>query len=228
LLSEYAKRVNYVSFNITGHLVVGENILGIELGNSWYQDQGWYRLPPYYGCTASMRTNNSHGVGGGTCNGGGFAYENPNQLLLSARIKLQSGASLQATSGQDWTAGAGPITFNSSYDGGHYDARLEQLAWDRRAFTPNSGWVAADLVAPNESIMRNATLSSQLMEPIRVVEEETPHSSWLWNGSYIYDYGRNMVGVIRLKITQPVKGATVTLKHAEVMMHSHYGPADGR
>jgi alpha-L-rhamnosidase len=226
--TEYAKRVNYVSFNITKYLVTGENIIGVELGNSWYQDQGWYRLPPYYGCSSAASAGR-HGQGSGTCNGGGFAYENPNQLLLSARVKLQSGgAPLQANSGGGWTAGAGPVTFNSLYDGEHYDARLEQPGWDRPGFTPNSGWVPADLVAPADNVMQNATLSSQKMEPIRVVEEETPHTSWLWNGSYIYDFGRNMVGVIRLKITQPVKGQTVVLKHAEVVMHEHYGPADGR
>eukprot|EP01047_Picozoa_sp_COSAG01_P029209 COSAG01_NODE_1995_length_8691_cov_62.212989_11_plen_488_part_00 len=99
--TEYAKRVNYVAFDLAPFLVVGENRLGVVLGNSWYQDQGWYRLPPYYyedrgmtktrGCIASMRPKTGHGVGGGTCNGGGFAYPNPNQLLLRARVQLSSG-----------------------------------------------------------------------------------------------------------------------------------------
>jgi alpha-L-rhamnosidase len=35
------------------------------------------------------------------------------------------------------------------------------------------------------------------------------------------------VGVVRLTITQPVAGVTVTLKHAEVLMHPPYGSADG-
>lgn len=247
--------MNYISFDLAPFLTRGENVLGVELGNSWYQDQGWYRQPPYYsqsfngttklGCRANQRPANGHGSGGNTCNGGGFAYENPNQLLLLGRIKLASGTTLTVASGPDWTAGVGPITFNSIYDGEHYDARLEQQGWDTAAFAPLStpdilgtgakadGKVAAaghgntwhnvTVVADADNILINATLSSQLYEPIRVVEEEVPHDTWLWNGSYIYDFGRNMVGVIRLRITSPVAGGTVVLKHAEVKMHPPYG-----
>ena len=80
---------------------------------------------------------------------------------------------------------------------------------------------------PSANALVNATLSAQLYEPIKVVEAETPHSSWTYNGSYMYDFGRNMVGVVRLRITSPVAGATVTIRHAEVKMHQPYGPPDG-
>eukprot|EP01045_Picozoa_sp_COSAG04_P044243 COSAG04_NODE_14909_length_550_cov_0.949002_1_plen_53_part_01 len=51
---------------------------------------------------------------------------------------------------------------------------------------------------PSANALANATLSSQLYEPIKVVEAETPHSSWTYNGSYMYDFGRNMIGEVRL------------------------------
>ena len=210
----------------------------MELGNSWYQEAGWYQLPPYYyqdhglamtlGCSSAAGPGR-HGQGSGTCNGGGFAWPNPNQLLLRAQITLTTGTVVTHTSGQGWTAGSGPIVFNSIYDGEHYDARLEQPGWDQPAFTPPLGraWAAAAIVEDSDNALVNATLSSQLYEAIRVVEEETAHSTWVSNGSYMFDFGRNMVGVIRLKITQPVAGVTVTLKHAEVKMHPPFGPADG-
>ena len=94
---------------------------------------GWYQQPPYYyesfngslmlGCAKGQRA--AHGNGGGTCNGGGYAYPNPNQLLLLATLRhkdgsvtrLSSGTGLDHTGacaapGECWTAGVGPITFN--------------------------------------------------------------------------------------------------------------------
>jgi alpha-L-rhamnosidase len=236
--TEYAKRTNYVAFDLAPFLHVGGNVVGVELGNSWYQQQGWYQLPPYYyedrglkvtlGCSTAASPSH-HGQGTGTCNGGGFAWPNPNQLLLRAKITLTTGAVITHTSGQGWTTSNGPVVFNSIYDGEHYDARLEQPGWDQLIFNPplDHVWTSALIVNDTDNALANATLSSQLYEPIRVVEEEVAHSTWISNGSYIFDFGRNMVGVIRLKITQPVAGRTVTLKHAEAKMHPPFGPADG-
>jgi alpha-L-rhamnosidase len=41
--TDYASRVNYVAFDLQPFLRPGNNTLGAELGNGWYQDQGWYR-----------------------------------------------------------------------------------------------------------------------------------------------------------------------------------------
>eukprot|EP01043_Picozoa_sp_COSAG02_P082948 COSAG02_NODE_21065_length_804_cov_1.320567_2_plen_126_part_01 len=123
------------------------------------------------GCSTAADSKR-HGQGSGTCNGGGFAWPNPNQLLLRAKITLATGTVVTHTSGQDgWIAGKGPIVFNSIYDGEHYNATLEQPGWDLPVFTPSSGrtWMPAAVVEDSDNALANATLSSQLYEPIRVV-----------------------------------------------------------
>jgi alpha-L-rhamnosidase len=226
----YAQRVNYVSFDLAPFLTVGQNVLGVELGNGWYQEQGWYQLPPYMGCSSAALPKN-HGQGTNTCNGGGFSYSSPNQLILQANVILNSGATLHASSGPGWTSGVGPIVFDSLYDGEHHDARKEQPGWDSPGFKPaaDDGWIPASIVTSGENMLANAKLSSQLYEPIRAVEEVAPVDSWIANGgsSYIFDFGRNMVGVVRLQITRPVRGQNITLQHAEVKMHLPFGKADG-
>lgn len=65
------------------------------------------------------------------------------------------------------------------------------------------------------------------MPHIGVVEENAPVSvTPLADGSHVVDFGRNLAGWTRLRVTGP-KGATVVLKHAEVLMHPPYGPANG-
>jgi alpha-L-rhamnosidase len=225
-----------VTFDITPFLVAGSNnVIGVELGNAWFAQQGWYQLPPYMGCSSAASPNN-HGQGSGTCNGGGFSYDVPNQLILSAQVTTKGGqnehdTTTRLTSGNTgWTAGAGPITFDSIYDGEHYDARLEQPGWDTPAFKPaaTASWIAATAVKDSKNPLVNATLSAQLYEPIKVVAQETAVSRWIGpNNSFIFDFGTNMVGVVRLSITNPDRGRTVTLKHAEATMHPPYGMKDG-
>jgi len=181
--TRYAKRINYIAFDLAPYLVVGNNTLGVELGNSYFNLDGWYQLPPYtfrgaggeemVGCRTKP-TPDSHGrnwPSSGTCNGGGFSYNTTNQLLLSARVRLAAGGDiLHVNSGPGWHAGAGPITFNSVYDGEWYDARLEQPGWDTPMFVPTAGavWTAAPQVPDSTNVLANATLSSQLYEPIKV------------------------------------------------------------
>jgi len=43
---------------------------------------------------------------------------------------------------------------------------------------------------------------------------------------YIVDFGENLSGFCRLKVTGPA-GTKITLRHAEVLQHPPYGPADG-
>ncbi|EDQ88445.1 uncharacterized protein MONBRDRAFT_8914 [Monosiga brevicollis MX1] len=44
--------------------------------------------------------------------------------------------------------------------------------------------------------------------------------------TYVVDFGENLAGVCRIQV-KGNKGDSITLKHAEVLMHEPYGPADG-
>ena len=211
--TRYSRRVLYVAFDLLPCLRGdgGPNLLGIMLGNAWYQDDGWYKLPPYMGYL----------------NGGGFSYTTPNQVLLQVNVHLATGevVSAMATS-TEWVAGVGPITFDSLYDGEHYDARLEQPGWDAAANgTAGADWVPA---LEAQSVVNGATLSSQLNEPIRVVASVAPVKMWQSpTGGTVCDFGVNSAGVPRIHIRRPVAGGVVTIRHAEVLTHPPYGPADG-
>ena len=44
--------------------------------------------------------------------------------------------------------------------------------------------------------------------------------------SQVVDFGDNLSGWVRIKVTGPA-GSNITLRHAEVLQHPPYGPADG-
>jgi alpha-L-rhamnosidase len=48
-------------------------------------------------------------------------------------------------------------------------------------------------------------------------------------GAQVFDFGQNLAGVVRLRLRagQCARGANVTIRHGEALMHPPYGAADG-
>lgn len=186
-LTEYTKRVFYVTHDVTGAVRPGDNALGVWLGNG-----------RYYAPRGKVPTE--------TLN-----YGFP-KLLLQLEVELADGTRQVVASDATWKLTAdGPITENNEYDGETYDARREMPGWDRPGFD-DCGWDAAARVTPP-----GGRLVAPMTEPIRVTENLQPLSvKEPTPGVFVYDLGQNMVGWCRLKVSGPA-GTTVRLRHAEVL-----------
>lgn len=93
--SEYPKRVFYSAYDVTGLVHAGDNMLGLMLGNGWYnQDRVW----------------------------GGMSYGHP---VLRVRLEAEypDGSRQAVVSDTTWQTAAGPITSNNIYAGETCDAR---------------------------------------------------------------------------------------------------------
>ncbi len=105
----------------------------------------------------------------------------------------------------------GPVLYNSIYNGETYDARLEKTGWDRPGYD-DAAWSDAVEKEPPEGVLR-----SQLLEPIRVVDElPVKEMIPIADGSWTLDFGRNMAGWVRLRISGEA-GQAIKLKPAELL-----------
>lgn len=186
-LTEYDKRVFYVSLDVTDQLRCGVNAAGVILGNGRYFEP---RL------TQPLQSRPS---------------DYP-KLLLQIEVDYADGSACRIVSDESWKlTTSGPIRANSEYDGEDYDARLDMAGWTRSGFD-ESGWHSAVKVkAPR------GTLAAQMMEPMRVMDTLRPAAvSQPRPGLFIFDMGQNMVGWCRLKVRGP-RGTRVVLRHAETL-----------
>lgn len=186
-LSEYPKRVFYVTYDVTKQLTRGRNAIGVVLGNGRF-------FAPRGKVPTETRT---------------FGFP---KLLLQMQLDYQDGSTEQVTSDRSWKiTELGPIRANNEYDGEEYDARMEMPGWNVPGFD-DSNWTAAQSVsAPG------GTLSAQPIEPIRVMQTLKPLSiTQPQPGVYIFDLGQNMVGWCRLHVSGP-RGSVVSLRHAETL-----------
>ncbi|WP_039934475.1 alpha-L-rhamnosidase [Streptomyces viridochromogenes] len=183
--TDYGKRVQYQTYDVTELLSTGANALGVTLAAGWYSGNIAWAGPHHYG-------------------------ERP-ALLAQLEVTYQDGSTQRVTSGTGWRAATGPVTRADLLAGEDYDARLETEGWTRPGFD-DGHWAPAEAV---DDV--TAEPVAQLDAPCRVervllareVTEPKP-------GVYVYDFGQNMVGTVRLTVSGKA-GTTIRLRHAEVL-----------
>ena len=186
-LTDYQKRAQYMTFDVTRLLLPGRNAIGVMLGNGRYH-------APRFTIPIGMRT---------------FGVP---RLLLQLELEFATGRKAIVVSDETWKATAdGPVRANNEFDGEEYDARQEMAGWSRPGFN-DARWQKAELLpAPAGSMVAN------MAEPLRVTETLQPKRvTELRPGVWIFDMGQNMVGWCRLKVNG-LKGTRVTLRHAETL-----------
>lgn len=186
--TSYENRVHSLTYDVTDHLVKGENAIGAILGTGWYAGRlGW--------------KHDANRVG-----------RSP-MLLVQLEIESEDGNTTAVLSNGEWKATLnGPIRSASIYDGETYDASLEMDGWDEPGFQ-DSQWdtaVQIDDLASRE-------ITPKPFEAVRVTEEvKTVAITQPTPGHYVFDLGQNLVGWVDLRMPG-VAGETVTIRFAEML-----------
>lgn len=185
--TDYHKRIDVLTYDVTALLREGENVLGAILGEGWFCGHLlWYGEKNHYGDTPS--------------------------LLAELVVETADGSTdTIATDGQ-WKAATGPLLASDIYHGESYDARREMPGWSESGFD-DSAWRPADALPPPAQ----ARLSARPAPAVRPIQELEPRSmSEPAPGVRVYDLGQNMVGWARLRLRAPA-GTKVTLRFAEML-----------
>jgi len=171
--TDFHKRVQYQTYDVTSLLESGSNTIGVELGG------GWYSSPMTW---VGVRST-------------------PGPNLLRAQLDLTLADGSHRTIGTDgsWLTAAAPVTFSEIYGGESYDARLVQRGWNAPHFTA-SHWAPAIVSTPPNAEM---VLSAQPDLPIHTTITLPAKTINTVGSSTIYDMQQNMVGVVRLHVRGP-------------------------
>ena len=186
-LTEYDKRVVYVTHDVTHAVEAGKNAIGVHLGNGRYHAprSKWFVMTRDYGVP---------------------------RLMLQLELEFADGTRQVIASDASWSiTDNGPIRADNEYDGEIYDAQLEQKGWSSPGFA-DSSWRSADVLT-----QPGGKLVAQMMHPIRVTETRQPVAMTEPSpGKYVFDMGQNIVGWCQLRVDGP-RGSSVKLRHAETL-----------
>ncbi len=192
--TDYDKRVLYSVYDVGEFLKVGENTIGIWLGDGWYANRhnGFMQLvgkyPTWYGVPKAI------------C-----------ELVLWEEKGVVRKIITEGDQNGGWLVCDGPILQNSIYDGEEYDARMEKEGWTKAGYQPDGQWKPAIKAAPPGGV-----LTAQVMPPIRETKEYRPVSmAYGSNRSVVVDFGQNLAGWVRIQL-KGKPGQRVCLRYGEM------------
>jgi len=191
--TDYQKRVQYQTYDVTGLITEGENVISAMLADGWY-------IGPM-------------GTPGDIFTGRGKNYGSlDRKLLMQLEVETADGRVERVVSDKSWRVYPdGPMQSADIYLGEIFDSRKIPHGWEMPGFD-DSLWEQAVLY-PAPSVSRVA----QMYEPVRVVRELNPIAvTEPAKGTYVFDLGQNMVGWCALKVEEP-SGKEVTLRHGEML-----------
>ncbi len=198
-LTNYHRRVCYVTHEVGSLLQPGRNAIGVMLGNGRFvaprrvpagqprprgpNPDDWFE--PYATLDFGLP-----------------------RLLLQLEVEAADGTRSVVASGTDWRASMdGPVRASNEYDGELHDARREPTGWDQVGFD-DSGWGFAISVGSPQGELR-----AQMVEPVRVLDELTPTTVRRSTTSWLVDLGQAIYGVPQVTVRGD-RGATVRIREA--------------
>lgn len=187
----YTKRVPYATHDVTALLREGDNALGVMLGNGWFNP-----LPLRLWGHLNLREH--------------LAIGRP-RVIVQLNIDYADGTTRQVVSDETWRSADGPILSNSIYLGEVCDARKEVPGWDTPGFDDRTWRAPAIEIAPG------GALHAQSAPPIRVTEElPALKVSESGAGVFVYDFGQNFTGLVRLRLSAAA-GTKVVMRYGELL-----------
>ncbi|KQS04712.1 hypothetical protein ASG11_11005 [Sphingomonas sp. Leaf357] len=186
--TDFRKTVLYETIDITDHLRVGANMLGIRLGGGMYD-------------VAKRPGRYTKFVG---------SFGAP-KLILQLRIVHDDGSERWIVSDGDWRTRPGPILFSSIFGGEDHDARREPIGWDLPD-AGDAGW--APVVAttgPGGALRPQTTPGLTVAEKLKTVAVTHPAP-----GIAVHDLGRNIAGRPRLTV-RGKPGTTIRITPGELL-----------
>ncbi|HWS00925.1 MAG TPA: family 78 glycoside hydrolase catalytic domain, partial [Prolixibacteraceae bacterium] len=135
------QRVLYNTFDVTGMLKSGDNVIGMILGNGWYNQRDrivegcmWYSTP---------------------------------RLILQLEIMRSDGSIQIIGSDKTWKTTTGPILHDGIFTGEVYDAGKEPGNWNKPGYNDQEWKIASEVRAPSGKLESQLAPPDRIIRTIR-------------------------------------------------------------
>jgi len=166
--TSYNKRLQYQTYDVTGLLNSGSNVIAMGLGSGWYRGHlAWDENKDIYGKDIA--------------------------LLFQLDITYTDGSKASVVSDNSWKSTTGSITYSEIYNGEIIDARKQRTGWRMPGYD-DSKWNGVKVSNYNKSILvaneNEPVKKHETFKPVKIFT--TP------KGEKVIDFGQNLVGWVML------------------------------
>jgi alpha-L-rhamnosidase len=186
--TDYRYRLQYQTYDITGLLTEGENVLAAVVSDGWWCG--------YIGFDARHQA---------------LHYGTAPQLFAQLVLDHEDGSQEVVVTDGQWRERPGAIQYADLLMGEQVDARAATTGWSKPGFD-DSAWPGVIVHGDDTT-----TLTATSDEPVRVTEELPARELTVRPGGTVVDFGQNMVGHVRLTVRNAERGQRIQLRHAEIL-----------
>ncbi|MGI8384256.1 family 78 glycoside hydrolase catalytic domain [Robertmurraya sp. P23] len=186
--TSYTNYLQYQTYDVLPHLVVGENVLGVTLSDGWYA--GRISIP-----------------------GGSAQFGNRQGLLAQLEITFTDGTKQMIGTDHSFQSADSHYVYSDIFIGEKQDKNLEKIAWDCPGYECISHeWSSVKVAEYNLDNLR-----SQYGEYVKPMESLSPIRIWKdESNAFIIDFGQIIAGRVRVHL-QCSKGEEIKIEHSEVL-----------
>lgn len=203
----FDRRNLYVTNDITSLIVQGKNVIGVLLGNGWYNLQS----------TTVWDFDKA-------------VWRNRPRFLLNLKIEYLDGTEKSIVTDESWKTIDSPVIFNSIYTAEHYDARKELQGWNKPDFDDRLWRQSVIEAEPSNKIVAQQLHPVKVTDTLRVLKMIKRNDT-----DYIFHFERNIAGNVKLKV-HGEEGTVLKIRCAELLdkngnpdmsnIDYHYRPVD--
>lgn len=171
--TDYRKRIQYFTYDLTDQLKKGTNCFGIIIGDGWFKGYvGYGKRSNHYGKQIST--------------------------LLQLHVEYTDGTEETVCTDASWKGSFGPILYSDLLMGEHYDARQEMTGWDKPGFD-DSHWQPVQVMPEADArlvaLRTEPVRITEVLKPRKMTEPT--------KGTFVFDLGQNFAGFCQLKVRGP-------------------------
>ncbi len=182
----FDKIVEYQTYDVSENFRRGRNIIALAIGDGRYRGRN--------GMSARRAVYGDRLAG-----------------FAQIELALADGSTVTVVTEKGWHGGPGRILASDPMHGEHIDLRISDDDW-LIGDNPPARMSPVEVLPP-----ASRSLVAEELPPVREIDALTPRTiTRLPSGAQIVDFGQNMAGVVRIRLSGP-EGAQVRLTHSELL-----------
>jgi len=171
--SDYYKRIQYMTYDVTDQVKGGTNCLGVIIGDGWFRGfVGFLKFPNNYGKQTST--------------------------LLQLHLEFADGTEQVVCSDASWKGTYGALSYSDLLMGERYDAQKEPEGWNTSGYNDSRWQNVIVMPEPTAQLVALPTEPVRVMHILKAKKVTEPKK-----GTFVFDLGQNIAGYCLLKVKGP-------------------------
>ncbi|MFZ1291647.1 MAG: family 78 glycoside hydrolase catalytic domain [Melioribacteraceae bacterium] len=183
--TNYRKEILYDTYDVTKNITLGNNAVGIHLGNGWFNPyKKWWQ--PYR-----------------------MQWFGAKRAIMQLHVEYENGKTEIISTSDKWKYENGPILYNCIYDGEIYDANLEIDGWNEIGFD-DSNWKNVKIVnSPGGKLISHTMPAVKIIQTFKATKQYKNSDN-----KFVFDFGQNFAGWVKISV-HGKKNSKIKLQFAE-------------